>query len=441
VDDLVRLTDRWPRIENGERVAEHSLTTSELRHISADAHPLGLRVPRLPVPRAVGTITASVTRETSMDPNALPFDSDAMLDGLRVWVECESPTWDAAAVNRMLDIASRDLVIAGARIERVAGRMGFGDCVRATFPHPTADQPGILVMGHFDTVHPIGTLQKLPFRRDGDRAWGPAICDMKGGNYVALEAIHQLSRAAIATRLPVTVLFTSDEEVGSPSTRDLIEAEAARHRYVLVPEPARQDGGVVTGRYAIARYNLEATGRPSHAGARLAEGRSAIREMARKIIEIEDMTTEDCTFSVGVIHGGQWVNCVSTTCTAEALSMAKRQEDLDRGVARMLALSASSNDVQFRVTRGVTRPVWEPDAKVMALYERAREIAQALGFDIRHQSAGGGSDGNFTGAMGVPTLDGLGVQGAGAHTLNEHIVVESLASRGRLMAGLLAILD
>jgi glutamate carboxypeptidase len=165
-----------------------------------------------------------------MDPNALPFDADAMLDGLRVWVECESPTWDAAAVNRMLDIASRDLVIAGAHIERIGGRMGFGDCVRATFPHTKADQPGILVMGHFDTVHPIGTLQKLPFRRDGDRAWGPAICDMKGGNYLALEAIRQLSRAHIATKLPVTVLFTSDEEVGSPSTHDLIEAEAARHR-------------------------------------------------------------------------------------------------------------------------------------------------------------------------------------------------------------------
>ena len=191
--------------------------------------------------------------------------------------------------------------------------------------------PGILVMGHLDTVHPIGTLAKLPFRRENGRAWGPGIQDMKGGNYMALEAIRQLARAGIATKLPITCLLTSDEEVGSPSTRDLIEAEASRHRYVLVPEPARADGGVVTGRYAIARFNLEATGRPSHAGSRPGEGRSAIREMARKLIEIEDMTTEDCTFSVGVIHGGQWVNCVSTTCTGEALSMAKRQEDLDRG--------------------------------------------------------------------------------------------------------------
>ena len=370
----------------------------------------------------------------------LPFDAEAMLPGLRRWVECESPTYDAAAVARMMEMAARDLALMGARIETIPGRMGYGPCVRATFPHPRAGEPGILVMGHMDTVHPMGTLNALPWRREGNRVYGPGICDMKGGNFMALEAIRQLARAHIQTSLPVTVLFTSDEEVGSPSTRDLIEAEAARHKYVLVPEPARADGGVVTGRYAIARFNLEATGRPSHAGARLAEGRSAIREMARKLIEIEDMTTEDCTFSVGVIHGGQWVNCVTTTCTGEALSMARRQEDLDRGVAAMLALGASSNDVQFRVTRGVTRPVWEPDAKVMALYEKARGIAEGLGYHISSQSSGGGSDGNFTGAMGIATLDGLGVQGAGAHTLDEHIVVDSLAYRGKLMAGLLATL-
>jgi len=376
-----------------------------------------------------------------LDPSALPIDTDAMLDGLRPWVECESPTWDAARVNRVMDIASRDLVIAGARIERIAGRMGFGDCVRASFPHATPNVPGVLVMGHLDTVHPVGTLEKLPWRREGGRCWGPGILDMKGGNYLALEAIRQLARAGVTTPLPITYLLTCDEEVGSPSTRDLIEAEASRHRYVLVPEPARPDGGVVTGRYAIARFNLEATGRPSHAGARLAEGRSAIKEMARKIVEIEDMTTEDCTFSVGVVHGGQWVNCVSTSCTGEALSMAKRQEDLDRGVARMLALGASSNDVQFRVTRGVTRPVWEPDGRTMALYEQANAIARSLGFAIPSQSSGGGSDGNFTGAMGIATLDGLGVAGAGAHTLDEHIVIDSLARRTRLMAGLLATLD
>jgi glutamate carboxypeptidase len=374
-----------------------------------------------------------------MDVNTLPFDSDAMVTGLREWVECESPTFDAGAVNRMMDIASRALILAGARIERIAGRIGFGDCVRASFPHASPDVPGILVMGHLDTVHPIGT--KLSYRREGNTAWGPGILDMKGGNYLSLEAIRQIQRAGLRTRLPLTVLFTSDEEVGSPSTRDLIEAEASRHKYVLVPEPARPDGGVVTGRYAIARFNLEATGRPSHAGASLGAGRSAIREMARKLIEIEDMTTDDCTFSVGVVHGGQWVNCVTTTCTGEALSMAKRQDDLDRGVAAMLALRASSNEVQFQVTRGVTRPVWEPDSKGMALYEVARDIARGLGYSINPQSSGGGSDGNFTGAMGIPTLDGLGVAGAGAHTLDEHIQIDSLAYRGKLMAGLLLALE
>ena len=378
--------------------------------------------------------------DLSFDPNTLPFDTDAMLAGLRPWIECESPTFDAAAVERMLDLAARDLVVAGARIERIAGRMGFGGCLRATFPH-TSTEPGILVMGHMDTVHPVGTLAKLPFRRDGEKCYGPAIQDMKGGNYLSLEALRQLARAGIKTKLPVTVLFTPDEEVGSPSTRDVIEAEAARHKYVLVPEPGRPDGGVVTGRYAIARFNLESTGRPSHAGSRPGEGRSAIREMARQLIAIEDMTTADCTFSVGVINGGTWVNCVTTTCTGEALSMAKKQEDLDAGVAAMLALRASSNDVQFQVTRGVTRPVWEPDAKGIALYDHARRIANQLGFDIAHQSSGGGSDGNFTGAMGIPTLDGLGVQGAGAHTLEEHIEVASLPRRGKLMAGLLASLE
>ncbi len=374
------------------------------------------------------------------DPNVLSFDAEAMLAGLRPWVECESPTFDAAAVNRMMALASRDLAVMGAAIERIPGRMGFGDCVRARLPHPRAGEPGILVMGHLDTVHPIGTLAALPWRREGGRCFGPGILDMKGGNFLALEAVRQLQKAGVTTPLPITVLFTSDEEVGSPSTRDLIEAEALRHRYVLVPEPGRRDGAVVTGRYAIARFNLEAVGRPSHAGARLGEGRSAIRRMAQKLIEIESMTNEDCTFSVGVVQGGQWVNCVATICRGEALSMAKRQADLDHAVARMLALAGTEDGVTFTVTRGVTRPVWEPDAATLALYETAREIAREIGFAIGHESAGGGSDANFTGALGIPSLDGLGALGDGMHTLEEYIEVESLPVRARLMAGLFATL-
>ena len=376
-----------------------------------------------------------------MNIAALPFDSEQMLAGLKTWVECESPTYDAAAVERMLDLASKDLVEAGAQIERIAGRGGFGGCARATFPHQRAGEPGVLICGHLDTVHPIGTLQKLPWRREGGKCFGPGVFDMKGGNYAALEAIRQLKAAMIATPLPVTFLLTPDEEVGTPTTRDLIEAEAGRNKYVLVPEPALGNVGVVTGRYAIARFNLEATGKPSHAGARLAQGRSAIREMARRILAIDAMTSEDCTFSVGIVHGGQWVNCVPSLCRGEALSMAKRQADLDLGVERMLALSSAQDDVVFTVTRGVTRPVWEPNAATLALYETARTVARELGFDITHGSAGGGSDGNFTGAMGIPTLDGLGLRGADAHTLNEHIEVDSLVERGKLLAGLLAVLN
>jgi glutamate carboxypeptidase len=377
-----------------------------------------------------------------LDARNLPFDIDTMLGGLKRWVECESPTFDADAVNRMMGLAARDLAATGAKVETIPGRMKLGDCLRAMLPHPRAGEPGILVLGHMDTVHPVGTLEKLPWRLDGSRCYGPGILDMKGGNYLTLEALRQLARAGIETSLPVTVLFTSDEEIGSPSTRELIESAAAEHRYVLVPEPGRGDGGVVTGRFAIARFNMEAVGRPSHAGASLAQGRSAIRAMARKVLDIEAMTTESCTFSVGVVHGGTWVNCVPTLCRAEALSMAKRQRDLDHGVERMLRLSGTYDDVRFEVTRGVTRPVWEPDAATMRLYETARTIARDLGLDhLTHESAGGGSDGNFTGAIGIATLDGLGAIGKGYHTLEEYIEVDSLVTRGRLLAGLLAELQ
>lgn len=376
-----------------------------------------------------------------MNFESLPFDAETMLKGLRPWVECESPTWDAAAVNRVMDLAAYDLAVCGARLERIPGRLGLGDCIRAAFPHPRAGEPGILVLGHLDTVHPVGTLDLLPWRRDGDLCYGPGICDMKAGNYLSLEAMRLLDRAGITTPLPVTFLFTSDEEIGSPSSQPLIEREAARQKYVLVPEPARRDGGVVTGRYAIARFNLKATGRPSHAGGYLSEGQSAINEMAVRILEIEKMSSDDCTFSVGVINAGQWVNCVSSLCCAEVLSMAKRQEDLDRGVQRMLDMTYRSDGRTFTVTRGVTRPVWEPDARTMAVYEQASTIARSLGFAIPHQSSGGGSDGNFTGAMGIPTLDGLGAEGDHYHTLKEHIKVDSLVRRGRLMAGLLTTLE
>lgn len=370
-------------------------------------------------------------------PLDLPFDADEMLHGLRPWIETESPTFDAPAVNRMMDLVQHELAALGARVERIPGRMGLGDSVRATMPHPRAGAGGILLLGHMDTVHPIGTLAKLPFRRDGAICHGPGLMDMKGGNYVYLDALRKLLAASIETPLPVTVLFTPDEEIGTPSARALIEAEAKRHRFILVPEPACPDGSAVIGRYAIARFNLRTLGTPSHASWTLSEGRSAIAEMARKVAEIEGFTTEDCSFSVGVIHGGQWVNCVSSRCDAEVLSMAKTQDLLDKGVQRMLDLNSGDGAVRLEVRRGVTRPLWqEGQPGTMAMLEVARGIASEIGFDLPACSAGGGSDGNFTGALGLATLDSIGLRGKGLHTLDEHVEIDSLVERARLAAGL-----
>ena len=374
-------------------------------------------------------------------PAALPFEPELILAGLRTWVECESPTFDAAAVNRMMDLASRDLAMMGAQIERIPGMMGLGDCVRARFAHPHRGEPGVLVLGHLDTVHPVGTLAQLAGQRDGERCFGPGILDMKGGNYLALEAIRVLQQASWQTPLPITILLTSDEEIGSVSTRSLIEAEASRQKYVLVPEPGRRDGGVVTGRYAIGRFKLTAIGQPSHAGLRPSEGRSAIREMAHQIIAIDAMTGEDSTFSVGVVHGGTWVNCVATNCSAEVLNMSKSEPAFGRARERLLALRPVDPKVRLIVKSTVSRPMWRTSERDLVLYGQARQIAQDLGFAIPHQYSAGGSDANFTGAMGVTTLDGLGPLGDGPHTLEEHIIVESLRDRGRLFAGLLAMLQ
>ncbi|MEJ5087351.1 M20/M25/M40 family metallo-hydrolase [Brucella pseudogrignonensis] len=377
-----------------------------------------------------------------MSTHELPFNLDDMIARLRPWIETESPTFDASAVNRMVEVAAYDFAAAGATIEFIPGRMGFGGSLRARFPHKDQGKPGILVSGHLDTVHPLGVININPYHRENGKLYGPGIQDMKGGNFVALEAMREIARSGLATKLPVTFLLTPDEEVGTPSTRDLIEQEALKNKYVLVPEPALRDGGAVVGRYAIARYNLETVGKPSHAGWLLKEGRSAIRRMAEKIIEIEALTTDDCTFSVGVIHAGQWVNCVSSSCNAEALSMAKTQKDLEDGVARIMALGGDKDGVELIVTRGVTRPVWEPgQPQDMKLFNFANDIAKEIGFTMSVQSSGGGSDGNFTGALGVPTLDSIGVRGEGLHTLGEHIFEDSLVERARLHAGLFLSLE
>lgn len=372
------------------------------------------------------------------DFTALPFDSHSMTKGLRRWVETESPSYDVAAVERMLGLAARDLASLGAGVEALAGVDGFAGAMRATLPHPRRGEPGILIMGHMDTVHPVGTLQHFPWREEGNRCYGPGVLDMKAGNYLSVEAIRQLQIAGIQTPLPVTVLFTGDEEVGTPANRTLIEAEARRNRIVLVPEPARRNGGVVTGRYAIARFTIRTSGKPSHAGLRLDEGSSAIREMAHQILAIEALTDADTGFNVGAVAGGQWANCVSTLCEAKVLVSATTDEVLASAHEKMMRLRPRDPEVELDVVSDVVRPVWTTDERTWELYHHASRLAQTLGFEIPHQNSGGGSDGNFTGALGVPTLDGLGARGDGPHTLREYIETDSLVERGRLMAALLA---
>lgn len=374
-----------------------------------------------------------------MDIDGIPsFDEEAILEGIRRWVMVESPSTDAAGVNRMMDLAAAAMAGLGARIERIAGRDGFADAVLARSPR-VGEGPGILVLCHLDTVHPLGTLDGLlPYRREGDKAYGPGIFDMKGGAYIACNALARIVECGLETPLPVSFMFIPDEEVGSPSSRRAIEAEARNHKYVLIPEPARESGDLVTGRWAIARFGLRATGRAAHAGARLGEGRSAIREMALQIPRIEDMSDpdNDITLSVGRIEGGTFVNVVPVECTAEVLAVAPTRHALDDITARMTALEAIDPEVAFRVEAGPVRPLFEPDQAMMSLYRKAAGIARELGFDPGHCSAGGGSDGNFTGAAGILTLDGLGVRGEGFHTPREHLLVSSLVPRSRFLAAL-----
>ena len=373
-------------------------------------------------------------------PADLPLETAAIMATLKRWVECESPSYDAAAVSRMATMAAAEISAMGGVVECLPGTGGFGDCVRARFAAPDAPNGGVLLIGHLDTVHPLGTLSAMPWRETDGRCYGPGILDMKGGIVLALAAMAALKRVGLTPPLPVTVLLNSDEEVGSPSTRTLVETEALQHRFVLIPEPARRSGGVVVGRHAVARYTLVTRGKPAHAGLRLNEGRSAIQEMAHQIIAIDRLSQPDCTFSAGVVRGGQWVNCVARECEAELLSVSTSETALARGRRTLEDLRPTAPGTEVEVVPGVVRPFWHAAEGDRDLHQIASRIAAGLGFELPGEASGGGSDGNFTGALGIPTLDGLGPRGDFLHTRDEHIVVESLVERGQLMAGLLMAL-
>lgn len=376
--------------------------------------------------------------------NEPQFDAEEIFEGIRDWVLCESPTVHVAGVNAMMDKAEQALARVGAAIERQPGRHGFADIVMGRIPGKR-DGPGILVLGHLDTVHMVGTLDdKLPFRREGDKVYGPGIYDMKGGMFTAWYALAQLLRAGETPELPITFMFISDEEVGSPSTRARIEEVAKAHKVVLVPEPAKgETGRLVTGRYAFLRFTVHVSGKPAHAGSQLARGRSAIAEMARQIIAIEDMTNKETgvTYSVGTIEGGTFVNVVPIECSAQVLAVAPFADAMDEIRANMAALEPFNTDCSVTVEPGAVRPLFEASEGTMALYEQAEAIAREIGFVPGHGPSGGGSDGNFTGALGIPTLDGMGLMGDGAHTHEEHVLYSSMVPRAKMMAGLFRTLE
>ncbi|GJD64859.1 M20 family metallopeptidase [Methylobacterium frigidaeris] len=378
-----------------------------------------------------------------MTPSPLPTDvsPERAVAAISRWLAVESPTDSAEGVNRMMDLVTDEAATLGLAAERVPGRDGFGDnlILRAG---PRTSEPGILVLSHLDTVHPIGTLASdLPVRVEGDRLYGPGVYDMKGGAWLALQAFAAASRSGLARR-PLTFLFTSDEETGSQSTRSLIEDLGRRSAAVLVTEPGRDGGKVVTGRKGVGRFDVHVEGRPSHAGTRHADGRNAIREAARLILEIEGLTdyARGVTITVGIIAGGTAENVVPQHCRFAVDLRVVTAADGQDYASRILGLSATE-DFRVTVTGGMNRPPYDAGAGA-ALYAHARSLARdELGIELGEVPlTGGGSDGNFTAALGVPTLDGLGIDGDGAHTLQEYGLISSIAPRTRLMQRLLETL-
>lgn len=364
---------------------------------------------------------------------ANPFDSTAILDGIRRWVEIETPTEAPAQVNKLATMVAggyRDLPVT---IERIPGHSGCGDhlVVRSSWGQ---DRPGILVLSHLDTVHPMGFIERLPFRIEGDCAFGPGIYDMKGGAYLAYHAFVQLCATAGRSPLGVTQLYVSDEEIGSPTSRALIEAEGRKAKYVLVTEPARDGGKVVTGRKGVARFEIFVRGVAAHAGTRPEDGRSAIRELANIIQTLEAMNDlkRGVTVNVGVIKGGTRPNVIAEEAYAEVDMRVPSIADADELVPKILNLKSRTEGVSVKVSGELNRPPYEKGNAGAALYEHAKTLAEEIGFDLVDTSTGGGSDGNFT-APHTATLDGLGVDGKGAHTNYEQLYISSIEPRARLL--------
>lgn len=371
-------------------------------------------------------------------------DSDAILGNIRNIVEIESPSRHAAGVNRVLETIARSFEGTGAASERELTADSFGDILLVRCD-PTRNEPGILVLSHMDTVHPVGTLaSKLTYRREGDRVYGPGIYDMKGGLMLAVEAFRRIAQARRRTKLPITFLFTPDEELSSPVSRRVIEREARGQRYVLVTEPARDGGKVVTERKGIGVFVIRTRGRPAHAGGDPDKGRNAIVAMAEIVLAINVLNDprRGITTNVGLIAGGTARNTVAEECMIEVDLRFCDPANASEIEAKLKALKSSRPDIETTVTGKITRPPFVRARGVDLVFDKAATIAKEIGFNLkRAPRVGGGSDGNFTVAMGIPTLDGLGVDGDGAHTNHEYMLFSSIEPRTRLLQGLMEQLE
>ncbi len=363
---------------------------------------------------------------------------DEMVDTIEALVRLESPSTDKAAVDRCgAEVASR-LRALGASIE-LQRRDERGDHVFAQVPG--SGKP-VLMLGHFDTVWPVGTLDRMPLRRDGSRLNGPGAFDMKAGIAIAIGAIGALHATGTANPA-IEMLWTTDEEIGSGTSRALIEEKARGARAVLVLEPALPGGALKTARKGCGEFELTVQGVAAHAGLDPGKGVSAIHELAAQIAAIERLQdlSRGITVNVGVVSGGTRPNVVADAARAVIDARSPTVADAERVERAILGLQPVRPGARLKIRGGFERPPLERTAAVAELFSLAFNVASSLGRTLEEGSAGGGSDGNFTAALGVPTLDGLGPVGDGAHAAHEHVEIDALPWRAALVAGLVAALN
>ncbi|MDP9486281.1 MAG: M20 family metallopeptidase [Actinomycetota bacterium] len=375
-----------------------------------------------------------------MDPTLrfLEAHREEMLEDLRLFVEQETPSTHKKLLDGFARFLAQYAETAGGEPEIVPAE-GFGDHVRVRW-NGEASQPPIFLLGHYDTVWAEGTIEGMPFEvRDGV-AKGPGIFDMKCGLVQGFWAVRAL-REAVGVERPIVFVCNSDEEVGSPTSRALIEEEARNARTVLVLEPSLA-GALKTARKGVGRYVLEVAGIPSHAGLNPRGGVSAIEEMARLILELHGHTDHETgtTVNVGVVRGGTRYNVVAAEASAEVDVRAVTVAEAQRMDAVLSSLKPRREEARIRVEGGVIWPPMERTEKTAKLYARARDLAAEIGFDLKEGLAGGASDGCLCASVGAPTLDGLGAVGGGAHAKDEHVEVSSIPERAALVARLMETL-